>query len=259
MKIKLSQLDLPAHDLREYVDEDALDELAASMREVGQLQPIGVKPTAGDRYEVVFGARRTRAARINSWEEIEGNIVEDTGTHTAEAKKLIENVQRLDMTPVEESMGLMAVIGNDEPNIRELQKKTGKSRDWIRSRLEIAVMPEDLQDALQIGDINIAVARAFAKIGNVQVREQYLGFARDGGCTGPQAEIWASQAHFAETGIMSMEEIQRTGLDLTEPPPIVDQHYPCFICTIATNWRRVNVLPICGTCQDAVTSERTKQ
>ncbi len=254
MKIKLSLLDLPERDLRANVDEDALDELAASLRDHGQLQPIGVKEKIDGRYEVVFGSRRTRAARLIAWDEIEGALIEMSPSHSSDAKKLIENVQRLDMTPIEEAYGLTDLIGDGEINVRELQRQTGKSREWVRTRLDLIELPEDLQGAVQAGVLGVGVAKAFGRIANPIVREQYIKAAVENGCTTDQAIVWAGQAQFAESGIMTMEQIQREGIDLTQQPPIMDQHYDCFLCHTLTNWRRVNTLVICGTCQDAVIS-----
>lgn len=257
MKLQLLLVDLPDRDLRAAVDEDALDELAASMREVGQLQPIGVKEKTGDRFEVVYGARRTRAAQLIGWQEIEAVLVENNGVDNAHAKKLIENVQRLDMTPIEEAYGLLDLIGDGEINVRRLQQQTGKSREWVRTRLELAEMPEDLQGAVQAGVIGVGVARAFSKIQNETVREQYIKAAVENGCTADQAIVWASQASFAESGIMTMDQIQDHGDNAAPPPQVVDQQYHCFICGQMHSWRRVNTLVICGGCQDVIGTART--
>lgn len=257
MKIELSKIDLPQHDLRATVDEDALDELAASLRDHGQLQPIGVKAIENDRYEVVFGARRTRAAILLDWETIEATFVAATTTNNPNASKLIENVQRLDMTPIEEAYGLLDLIGDGEINVRKLQMQTGKSRDWVRNRLDLIDLPEDLQGAIQAGVIGVGVAKAFGSIGNADVREQYVKMAVENGCTTDQAIIWASQAKFAEQGILSMDEIQKNGVDLTQQPQAIDQKYHCFICAELYTWRQINTLVLCGSCQNSIADART--
>jgi len=256
MNISLDKIDLPTHDLRASIDEDALDELAASMRDHGQLQAIELRSTEGERFEVIFGARRTRAARLLHWAEIRAEIIEETITSNAHSRKLIENVQRLDMTPIEEGYGLLNLIGDGQADIRELQRQTGKSREWIRTRLDLVNLPDDLQGAVQAGMIGIGVARAFGEIENTDVRQQYLRAAVENGCTADMAKVWTQQAKFAEGGIAIADQFN---LDMLNDPKMaapVDQHYPCFICVVSTNWRRVNVLPICSSCQDAVTSTR---
>ena len=257
MNISLDRIELPGRDLRAHVDEDALDELAASLRDHGQLQPIGVRAIDGERFEVVFGARRTRAARLLKLTEIRADIIEDTATSSSHAKKLIENVQRLDMTPIEEAYGLLDLIGDGAVDLRELQRQTGKGRQWIQTRLELAALPEDLQGAVQAGVISIGVARAFGTISNPEVREQYLKSAIENGCTADQAQIWAHQAQFAESGIMAMTNYASADNVILQTPQVVDQQYSCFICAQLQSWRRVNTLVVCGTCQDAIATTRT--
>jgi ParB/RepB/Spo0J family partition protein len=257
MKIKLSELDLPVHDLRASVDEDALDELAASFRDHGQQTPISVFKKRDGRYEVIFGSRRTRAARLNKWDEIEAIVNDEPDEQTRAASKLIENVQRLEMTPMEEAYGIASLIGEGEADIRFLQRQTGKSRSWLLTRIALIDLPEDLQGALQAGVISMGVAREFGSIKNSDVRELYIKAAAENGCTAYQARIWANQAQFAESGIMTMEQIQKNGIDLKSEPVAQDQHYHCFICATLTNWRRINALMICGTCQDTIGEART--
>lgn len=259
MKIHVHLIDLPTVDLRAAINDDALDELAASMRDHGQLQPIGVRHADNNRFEVVFGARRTRAAQILLWQEIEAVIVEDRPTATAEALKLIENVQRLDMTPIEEANGLAALIGDDIINVRALQRQTGKSRDWITSRLALLDMPDDLQGAVQAGLLGIGAARALATIDNDEVREQYTLIAVQDGCTTDQATAWAAQAKWAASGIIAMDELEARNIDPTSEPQAIDQQYHCFICTTMHSWRRVNALMVCGTCQEAIATSRLSE
>lgn len=258
MNIALELIDLPERDLRAHVDEDALDELAASLRDQGQLQAIGVKAKDDGRYEVVFGARRTRAARILHWQEIRADIITENGHGTTQAAKLIENVQREPLTPIEEAYGLLDLIGDGAADVRELQRQTGKSREWIKTRLELAELPEDLQGAVQAGVIGIGVARAFGRIANDDVREQYIRAAAENGCTTDQAAIWANQAEFAATGIMTMQEIQRTGEASIDVSQTEERHYNCFICKGVHSWRRISTVVICGTCIDAVAGTTDK-
>lgn len=256
MKIRLEILDLPAHDLRAIVDEDALDELADSLREHGQLQPIGVRPTDGDRFEVVYGARRTRAARSLGWTEIEAHVLENATEENTAAKKLIENVQREELTPIEEAYGLLSLIGDGEANVRSLQRQTGKSRDWIRNRLDLLALPEDVQGIVQAGLLGVGVAKALGNIENDEVRKMYLDAAVENGCTADQAAIWANQAQYAATGIGAVLEPPLADGELPPPPQVVEQQYHCFSCGKLHNWRKVNTLVVCGPCQSDIAERR---
>jgi ParB family chromosome partitioning protein len=278
MKIPLEYIDLPAIDLRATIDDEALDELADSLRDRGQLQSIGIRPVHpelyagktkidprenlegflrdGGRFEVVYGARRFRAATLLSWSHIRAEIAEKDSDADTAADKLIENVQRQDLTPIEEAYGLLELIGDGERDIRKLQRQTGKGRSWIMTRLDLVDMPDDLQGAVQAGVLSIAIAREFATIENQEIREQYTRHAVENGCTADLARVWASQARSAVGGLLAVDELATREEMMKGKPQVVDQQYDCFICATTNSWRRVNTLVVCGDCQDAVISSR---
>jgi len=256
MQIPLTLIDLPTNDLRARIDEDALDELADSLRDHGLLQPIGLKPTGNDRYEVVYGARRTRAAQQLGWTSIEAHIQERNSEQKDAAAKLIENVQRQDLTPIEEAYGLFALIGDAELSTRQLQKQTGKSRDWITNRLKLLDLPDDLQAAVQAGALGVGVATALGTIQDDEVRRQYVDHAIDQGITAPIARAWAEQAHYAATGIKTMRDHDTTDTIEGQEPVFVVQKWNCFSCAQPYDFRRVSTLVICSVCQDKITQTR---
>lgn len=256
MNIELSKIRLPEQDLRADIDDDSLDELAASMREHGQLQAIGVKQLTGDEFEVVYGARRTRAAGLNKWDTIRAEIVDASDDSDPNAKKLIENVQRESLTPVEEAYGLAALIGDGEVSVRRLQQQTGKSRDWIRSRLDILDLPEELQACVQKSLLSIGVAKALGTIASDVVRNQYIEYAIANGCTTHQATIWAGQAEFAETGQLTMIEHEANAAAIADQPQFIRQLYNCFCCGQKKDYTAVNTLVLCGPCQASIATVR---
>ncbi len=249
MKILLSQLDLPTKDLRTTIDEDALDELADSMREHGQLQPIGVRKTDAGRYEVVFGARRTRAARLLRWTEIEASLTELPDEHNTASKKLIENVQRQDLTPIEEAYGLLELVETDPPNVRELMRQTGKSRSWVISRLELADLPDDLQKAVQAGLISSSVAIVFGSIQNEAVRNDFVGWAIDHGCTQAQAKAWIANAPAMDEALSSVQEYLEEQTANSHEAAFVKPRYNCFGCRHPFDFNEINQMILCGGCQ----------
>jgi ParB family chromosome partitioning protein len=257
MKIEVSKLRLPEHDLRASVDEEALEGLADSIKEHGQLQPIGVKKLENGEFEVVFGARRTRAFNILGLKMCEAVLVEAGADGSQSAKKLIENVQREDLTAIEEAYGLIELIGEGEANVRKLQQQTGKSREWIKGRLDLLDLPEDVQALVQTGTLGIGVARHLGQITHDDTRAMYLESAIENGCTESQAAVWESQSKFAEQGIIAMTNSAEQNEELQKEPQIVDQQYHCFKCGTLHNWRRVNTLVLCGTCQNDIAEGRT--
>lgn len=248
MKISLNQVILPARDLRAEIDDDKIEELAASLRDVGLLQPIGVRKIQDHQFEVVYGARRTRAAKFLEWETIEANIVENGDETQIHAKKLIENVQREDLTPIEEAYGLLDLIGNGEPDIRKLRQQTGKSRDWLVSRLELVALPDDVQQLVQAGVMTMSVARHLGTIQHEETRRQYCGYAVENGCTEALAKQWLPLAHATESGLLSAEQgLEQAGQLSATSPAFVPIH-GCFICRGDFEVTNVATVVVCRSC-----------
>lgn len=201
MQIPLDKLNLPTHDLRAAVDEDELDSLANSMQVRGQLQSIGVREIDGDRFEVVYGARRTRAARLLKWETIRAEIVTANDDQNTAADKLTENIQRQDLTPIEEAYGLIATVNGRDISPRELARELGKSTDWVKTRLALAELPDLLQQAVQAGQIAISVALTFGEITDERAIHYFLKQAATWGCTADQARAWVTQVDAVLTGL----------------------------------------------------------
>lgn len=258
MKILIEQIRLPQNDLRATVDEDAIEELAESLRDLGQLQPIGVLRHTGTEFEVVYGARRYRAAKLLGWQTIEATFVEDGDEQTRAAKKLVENVHREALTPTEEAYGLAALMTGEDTTVRELRRRTGKSAAWIKSRLEILEMPEDMQGHVHAGRLGLTVARELAEITSPEIRDQYVQHAVNYGCTADKARQWAETAVFAEAGIMAAQAADEDGNVEMPEPQFIETKYTCFVCTEQRTYRQINTLAICGQCQAAVLSTRDR-
>lgn len=259
MKVSLSQIDLPQKDLRASVNDESLDELAASLRDVGQLQPIGVIPTADNRFEVVYGARRTRAAKILGWSEIEASLVEENHAAPPAAKKLIENVQRENLTPIEEGYGLLELIGDGEADVRILQRQTGKSRGWIQDRLKLVTLPADIQGAVQTGLLSMAAAFHLGQIENEEIRSQYVTSAIENGCTADMAKLWAAQASFAATGLVPHGMTENQLNDVLEHSPVAEMMFMCFICNASRTGRQVMSIIACTNCHTQIAEARNQE
>ncbi|MGE0410320.1 MAG: ParB/RepB/Spo0J family partition protein [Amphiplicatus sp.] len=144
---------------RRYFAEDALDELAASIRAKGLLQPILVRPAGDDRYEIVAGERRWRAAQKAKLHEVPVIIRTLTDEETAEIA-LIENVQRVDLNAIEEAGAYHRLAETHRRSHDEIAKAVGKSRSHVTNTLRLLTLPKKAVDALILGDITAGHARA---------------------------------------------------------------------------------------------------
>ena len=147
---------------RRAFDEEALNDLAQSIRAVGVLQPIIVAPN-GDRYTIIAGERRYRASRLAELEEIPA-IVRDWDGQTRLEAALIENLQRDDLNPIEEAMGVRRLM--DEAGLTQEQaaERLGKSRPAVANLLRLLTLPDAVRQMLVDGKLSAGHARALVTV-----------------------------------------------------------------------------------------------
>ena len=139
-------------------DDDSLEELAASMKEVGVLQPIVV--TGGDEgYVLIAGERRWRAAKRAGLAVIPAVVREATGTSTL-VEALVENVQRQDLTPLEEAHAYQHLLENYGMTQEQVAVRVGKSRPTIANTLRLLQLPKEVQELVESGELSAGHARA---------------------------------------------------------------------------------------------------
>jgi ParB family transcriptional regulator, chromosome partitioning protein len=144
---------------RKHFDESELTDLANSIRTHGVLQPILVRPIAGGRYEIVAGERRWRAAQKAGLHSIPAVIRELNEVEVLEIA-IVENVQRMDLNPIEEAQGFQALIDRFGRTQQEIADAVGKSRPHIANMLRLLTLPDDLQEMVRDGRLSSGHARA---------------------------------------------------------------------------------------------------
>lgn len=150
---------------RRVFDQDAIDELAGSVAARGLLQPILVRPTGKDAYEIVAGERRWRAAQKAKLHTVPVIIRELTDQETAEIA-LIENVQRVDLNPVEEARAYHRLADHYQRTQDDIAKAVGKSRSHVANIMRLTGLPDGVLDALGAGEISMGHARALLSVKN---------------------------------------------------------------------------------------------
>lgn len=137
----------------------ALQELAHSLREVGMLQPIVVRPVDDGRYEIVAGERRYRAARIAGLEEVPA-VVRTTSDGDLLTESLVENIHRADLNALEEAAAFQQLLDDFGVTHDQLATKLGKSRPAISNALRLLTLPGALQEHVAAGTLSAGHARA---------------------------------------------------------------------------------------------------
>jgi ParB family chromosome partitioning protein len=144
---------------RTQMDEAALDDLAASVREHGVMQPILVRPIEGGRFEIVAGERRWRAAKRAGLSEVPA-LVKAVPDQSALALALIENIQREDLNPLEQANGIARLIDEFGLTHEAAAKAVGRSRSAVTNLLRLRELAKPVQAYLLAGQIDMGHARA---------------------------------------------------------------------------------------------------
>ena len=167
--LPLNLLQAGKYQPRQKMDDTPLRELADSIRERGVIQPLLVRGLGTGRYEIIAGERRFRAAIIAGLKEIPVRIV-DVDDQAAAAMALIENMQREDLNPLEESRGLARLIEEFGFTHEQAAKAVGKSRSAISNLLRLSQLAKAVQAMLMAGELDMGHARALLSLpGSSQV------------------------------------------------------------------------------------------
>lgn len=174
--------------LRKKIDDDRIRELALSIKEHGLINPITVRPHDG-YYQIVAGYCRWMAHRWIGREIILCRI-RDIGDDDIDYIAGIENLQRLELNPIEESLLCKKLYSEHENSIQEISKLLAKSETWVRSRLEVLTWPEKFIDALGEKKQSMSALSELVKIGDEHYRNHLLRIACENGVTAGVCMGW---------------------------------------------------------------------
>jgi ParB family chromosome partitioning protein len=144
---------------RTRMDPASLDELAASIRSQGLMQPILVRPIGGTRYEIIAGERRWRAAKLAGLGEVPV-VVRDVPDQAALAMALIENIQRENLNPLEEANGIQRLVEEFRLTHEQAAEAVGRSRAAVSNLLRLLRLPQAIQGYVSEGKLDMGHARA---------------------------------------------------------------------------------------------------
>ena len=160
--IKINMIEAGKHQPRKHFDQAKIDELAESIRQNGLIQPI-VVARRGERYEVIVGERRLRAAKVAGLREIPAYIKDLSGQRALEIA-LIENIQREDLNPIEEAAAYRMILERERITQEELSERIGKSRSYIANMIRLLDLPKKIQEHVSRGTISVGQAKAILSL-----------------------------------------------------------------------------------------------
>jgi ParB family chromosome partitioning protein len=150
--------------------EEALIELANSIKKQGIMQPIVIRPISADRYEIIAGERRWRACQIAGLDTIPA-LIKPVGDEAAIAMSLIENIQRENLNPIEEAMALKRLQDEFELTQQEVADAVGKSRATVTNLIRLIGLSIDVRKMLEHGDLEMGHARALLSLDDTRQSE----------------------------------------------------------------------------------------
>jgi len=165
--LKLAQLQPGKYQPRTRMDEGSLYELAESIRAQGIMQPILVRPVGPNKFEIIAGERRSRAAKLAGLDEVPV-LVREVPDESAAAMALIENIQREDLNPLEEAQGIARLVNEFHLTHEQAAQAVGRSRSAASNLLRLLNLAEPVQQMLMAGDIDMGHARALLPLDGAQ-------------------------------------------------------------------------------------------
>jgi len=209
---------------RKHFDQDKLQMLAESIAEQGIIQPLLVSRGTGNRFNLIAGERRLRAARIAGQEEVPVVITDsDTEGQTLELA-LIENIQRHDLNPIEEAMAYSRLINDFDLTQEMVAKKVGRKRSTITNVLRLLNLPDYLQDDVANGIISEGHARVLLRIKDNEPLLQEI-----------RGRIIREELSVRETERICRQKKASTTPPKTQKTGRIDGELPASYCRAVTN------------------------
>ncbi|GGX83500.1 chromosome partitioning protein [Litchfieldella qijiaojingensis] len=169
-RLPLGQLSRGKYQPRRDIQPEALEELADSIRAQGVMQPIVVRPLGDERYEIIAGERRWRAAQLAELDVIPA-VVRDVSDQVALALALIENIQRENLNPIEEALAHKRLMDEFDLTQQQVADAVGKSRAQVANLLRLLALDPEVQTLLERGDLDMGHARALLALSGAKQRQ----------------------------------------------------------------------------------------
>ena len=170
-EVPIGSISVNPYQPRDVFDEDALNSLSLSIREVGVLQPVLIRRKSSDTFELIAGERRWRAAKRAGKETIPA-IVRDVEDLTSLEHALVENLHRQDLGPLEEAAAYQQLIDDFQLSQEAVAKRVGKSRPAIANALRLLQLPSSVQGFLMDGRLTAGHVRALLGLSSRQEQDQ---------------------------------------------------------------------------------------
>jgi ParB family chromosome partitioning protein len=205
--LDVDQLEPNRYQPRSYFDETGLEELAESIRHQGVVQPIVVTPRGEDRYTIIAGERRWRAARRAGLRQVPVVLRQVSDDRQILELALVENVQRADLNAVEEAEAYRTLGETFDLSQEEIAARVGKGRTTVTNAIRLLRLPRAIQDLIREGRLTAGQARPLLAIPDAKKQLETAERAVRDGLTARDLEALAAAPRKAETGKAKKKEL----------------------------------------------------
>ena len=174
VSLPIAQVEPGLNQPRKHFEEEALADLAESIRQHGMIQPLTVRRLASGYYQIIAGERRWRAARMAGLEEVPATIIEADDRKVMELG-LIENLQREDLNPMEEAAGYRSLIQDYGLTQEEAAHRVSKSRPAVANAMRLLSLPQEVQWLIEQGNLSAGHGRALLSLPAPEEQIQFAG------------------------------------------------------------------------------------
>lgn len=216
-EIEISKIHRNPNQPRTHFDEEALEELAASIKAVGVIQPITVRKMENDTYQIIAGERRFRASKIAGLTKIPAYIKTAEDEHVMKMA-LVENVQREDLNAIEEALGYQRLVEDYSLTQAQLSELVGKKRATVANYLRLLKLPAEIQLGITSKKIDMGHARALINVDDPTIQLQIYNQILSQDLTVRKVEELARR--YNEMG--SSDEVSNTEQPILETPTLPD-------------------------------------
>lgn len=173
VEIPVDQIEVSELNIRRYYNQATLHELGQSMDEAGTLHPVFVRPKEPEKYELVVGSRRLRAAEKLRLVKIPAVVLSDLDDRQMLELALAENLHREDLTPFEEGWVILKLTSEYKMSLYEVSERIKRPEDFVSRRLRLMSMPKEVQELVSQHKINLAVIDTLARVGTPEDQVQF--------------------------------------------------------------------------------------
>jgi len=246
--VKLDQIDRPAKIAREAIDPEKIRELAESIREVGLLEPVLLRPSNG-RFEMVAGDRRYLAHKLLGKKEIKA-IIKKLDDRETVIIRGIENLQRENLTPSEEGAFYVALKEEGGLTIKEVCRRTGKTEKTVSRLIWFSKFPVEVRRAVDSKQVSLNVLEVLAEVEDETMFKYFFDMAVGSGISPTVARLWVDD--YLKTAAGTYYSEGGGGPASNIPVEVKPVFLTCEVCFNPCVISRVRSVVVCPECNESI-------